>query len=115
MIKTYKKRSPVYQGIQLTKTNIREVYSWLFGAPDIQGDADMKRWGDYVDGVIKEGIPINTPYGVLKLRVGDYVLKKPFGPHGYMFLPVSKSYFEGNYSEVVEGVEVVPVRIEKPN
>lgn len=99
-MKKYKKKPVTIEAIKLEKTNIKEVYTILYGEPKIKGEVAQKKWDEFEDWIIKSGMHVETPEGTVQLTVGNYLVKgysKSLGEH---FWPVEAGYFDENYEEV---------------
>lgn len=99
-MKKYVKKPVPVEAIRLTDKNIHEVYSELYGKPNLSGRVASDKWDDYEDIVKREGIDVSTPEGELKLKIGDYLVKGYSKSLGVHYWPVEKGYFEENYEEL---------------
>jgi len=92
MIKKYRKRPVVIEAIQLTTTNIDEVYRWVNG-PQNQGNFPDCNVGciDPDDGLFK----IKTLEGPHLACPGDYIIKGIKGE----FYPCNPDIFVATYEE----------------
>ena len=85
----YRKKPVVIDAIRLEKSNIVEVYEFVYGKK-VQVDCNMAldKWDDYVSSVIKNGFDIKTledgKDGRAKhvASIGDYIIK---GVHGEFY------------------------------
>jgi hypothetical protein len=88
-VEKYKITEPEVEAIKLTKSNIREVYSFIYGNLVLNNRTEIDKWDMYQDIVIRNGMNIesfNNTVGVglvndkfgCKVRIGDYVFKHPW-------------------------------------
>ena len=96
-MKKYIKKPIPIEAIQLTEKNILQVYSELYGRPKIEERIAYEKWLDYELIVRKEGLPVRTKEGILKLKIGNYLVKGYSKSLGIHYWPVEKEYFEENY------------------
>ena len=86
MIKRYIKKPVVIEAIQFDGWNFREVYQFMSDEP-LMFTQDFRK---------EEYILIDTLEGVMKAKVGDYIIK---GVHGE-FYPCKPDIFEATYEPV---------------
>jgi len=98
MNKYVKKPIPI-EAIKLTKNNIKEVYTFIYGAPDTKSPIASDRWYDYESGVIFDGLRLKTLESdneTQKADIGDYIIKGVRGE----FYPCKPDIFEETYNQV---------------
>lgn len=100
MKRFYKKKPVVVEAIQLTESNIGEVYEWIHGHPVINlTKVSLDWWERYCDNVIKQGMDIKTLEdghdGRAKhvASIGDWIIKGIKGE----FYPCKPDIFEATY------------------
>ena len=101
----FRKKPVVIDAIQLTKSNIKEVYQIVnkTSLPEYQGVAEVK-WCEYEDIVKEKGMSIFTLEDGPDKRakhvasIGDWVIKGIQGE----FYPVKPDIFEATYEKVEE-------------
>lgn len=98
----YRKKPVVIDAIQLTESNVLEVYEWVHGCVAIKTDMDLHKWDDYIQVIIRKGMNIPTLEDGADGRakhvasVGDYVIKGVQGE----FYPCKPEIFEATYEKV---------------
>lgn len=101
MIKKYVKKPVQIEAIKLTEKNIFEVYSFVYGKPDLSSQIASDKWDMYEDIVKREGMEIKTledgENGQAKhiASIGDYIIKGIKGE----FYPCKPDIFELTYAE----------------
>lgn len=88
MIRKYRKRPVEVEAIQFDGWNWREVYHFMSDEP-LMFTQDFRK---------EEYILIDTLEGVMRAKVGDYIIK---GVHGE-FYPCKPDIFEMTYEEMTE-------------
>ena len=89
----FKKKPLVVEAIQLTTSNIREVYEFIHGKTII---SNMNKWEEYEDSVKKNGLRLKTMESHNETQIasiGDYVI---MGVQGE-FYPCKPDIFEKTY------------------
>lgn len=95
----YVKKPVVIEAIQLTRDNIREVYSLVHEEPITESAMAQDKWYDYCDIVCKEGMTIPTLEDGKDNRakhvadIGDWIIKGIQGE----FYPCKPDIFELTY------------------
>ncbi len=97
------KKPVIIEFIQLTEKNIFEVYTEVFGKPDLSHPIASDKWGDYENIIKREGLTLTTPEsgkGTQIANIGDYIVfgvSKELGRHCW---PVKPDYFEKAYDKI---------------
>ena len=74
----FRKKPVEVEAIQLTTINIREVYSFVYTAPETACDKARDAWDQYVDLVRKEGLKLKTLESDNETQtaaIGDYIIR----------------------------------------
>ena len=99
-IKQYKKKPIAIHAIQLTAKSIREVYTFIHGAPPTTDSLIASdRWEDYENIVRRDGLKLKTLESDGQTQtadIGDYILKGVRGE----FYPCKPDIFEETYDEI---------------
>ena len=99
----FRKKPVEVEAIKLTEKNILEVYTEVFGKPDLSHKIASDKWDDYEMIVARDGMKLKTPEsgeGTQIASIGDYIVfgySKELGRHCW---PVKPDYFEGAYDLV---------------
>lgn len=99
----FRKKPVEVEAIKLTEKNILEVYTEVFGKPDLSHTIASDKWDDYERIVVCDGMKLKTPEsgeGTQIASIGDYIVfghSKELGKHCW---PVKPDYFEGAYDLV---------------
>lgn len=94
------KKPVIIEFIQLKENNILEVYTEIFGKPDLSYKISSDKWDDYENIVKRDGLKLKTPESGGETQIasiGDYIVfgyTKELGRHCW---PVKPSYFESAY------------------
>lgn len=102
-MKKYRKIPVEIEAIQLTDKNIFQVYSMIFGKPDISRQIASDKWDVYEESVKKNGMYLKTPesgQGTQIASIGDFIVKGFSEELGEHFWPVKPDYFKKSYEEV---------------
>ena len=99
-MKKYRKKPVIIEAVKLTKKNILEVYSEIYGKPKLDSEMAREKWWDFEDIVELSGINVPTKEGDLRLTIGNYLVKGYSEKLGYHYWPVDADYFE-QYYEIV--------------
>lgn len=95
----YRKKPVVIEALQLTKQNIREVYTFIYSEPDTKNPISSDRWYDY-EGLVKaEGLKLKTLESdgeTQTASIGDYIIKGIQGE----FYPCKPDIFKATYDKV---------------
>ena len=101
--KTYVKKPVQIEAIQLTEKNIFEVYSFVYGKPDLSHNIASFKWDDYEQLVKVSGMKITTLEDGISgealhiATIGDYIIKGIKGE----FYPCKPDIFELTYTESI--------------
>ena len=99
----FRKKPIVIEAIQLTEKNIFEVYTEVFGKPDLSHRIASDKWDEYEVIIKTKGMELKTPEsgeGTQIASIGDYLVfghSKELGRH---CRPVKSDYFEDAYEKV---------------
>jgi hypothetical protein len=99
-MKQAQKKQAVVDFIQLKESNILEVYSEVFGKPNLNLQIASYKWDDYEEIVKRKGLKLKTPEsgeGTQIASIGDYIVfgySEKLGRHCW---PVKPDYFESAY------------------
>lgn len=99
-MKKAQKKPVIIEFIQLKENNIHQVYTEVFGKPDLSHKIASDKWDDYEQIVKRDGLSLKTPEsgeGTQIASIGDYIVfgyTEELGRHCW---PVKPSYFEGAY------------------
>lgn len=102
-MRNYRKKPVIIEAIQLTKKNIKEVYTEVFKIPDLSSSMALQRWHDYENIVILKGMKLKTPEsgeGMQIASIGDYIVFGESEKLGRHCWPVKEDYFNQSYEEV---------------
>jgi hypothetical protein len=103
----YRKKPVVIEAIQLTNSNVREVYSFIYGDPIIKCNMDAVMWDEYVNNTCNTGMRLKTLESHNETQIasiGDFIIKGVDGE----FYPCGPDIFEKTYEkvdELAEGIE----------
>ena len=92
-----REKTEVIEFIQFTEKNIREVYTEVYGNPDLISETQWHEWKTVIR---RDGMNIKTHEGTKIANIGDYILfseSKALGRHCW---PVKPDYFENAYDEI---------------
>jgi len=87
------------EAVQLTRMNIRAVYSFIYEAPDTSSNVASDKWDDYEEIVKKEGLKLKTLESDNETQtasIGDYIIKGVKGE----FYPCKPDIFKLTYEKV---------------
>lgn len=99
------KKPVIIDFIRLEENNIFEVYTEVFGKPDLSHNIASDKWDDYENIVKREGLKLKTPEsgeGTQIANMGDYIVfahSKELGRHCW---PVKPDYFENAYDIITD-------------
>jgi len=77
-MQSYVKKPVQIQAVQLTETNIKEAYTFIHKAPDINCDMAADRWQDYEAIVTRDGLKMMTLESdgqTQTANIGDFIIK----------------------------------------
>jgi len=95
----YVKRPIPIEALQLTKENIKEVYTFIYGPPTVNSLIASDRWDDYEGIVKRDGLKLMTLESDDQTQtadMGDYIIKGVRGE----FYPCKPDIFEETYEQV---------------
>jgi len=95
----YIKKPIEIEAVQLTRMNIRAVYSFIYGAPDTKSNIASDKWDDYESIVRTEGLKLKTLESDNETQtasIGDYIIKGIQGE----FYPCKPDIFKLTYDKV---------------
>ena len=105
-MKKYIKKPTIVEAIQLKERNILEVYTEMFGKPDLSSRIASDKWDEYEEIVKRDGIKIKTPEsdGETQIaKINDYIVFGYSPELGRHFWPVKPDYFKLNYKRYKNG------------
>ena len=94
------KKPVIIEFIQLKENNIFEVYTEVFGKPDLSHNIASDKWDNYENIVKRDGLKLKTPEsgeGTQIASMGDYIVFGYTEELGRHCCPVKPRYFEGAY------------------
>lgn len=102
-MRKFRKKPVIIEAVQLSKSNINEVYGFIYSGPNIRlTPQSLDWWERYCDSVISDGMDIPTledgDDGRAKhvASIGDWVIKGVKGE----FYPCKPDIFEMTYEPV---------------
>ena len=99
------KKPVIINFIRLEENNIFEVYTEVFGKPDLSLNIASDKWHDYENIVKRDGLKLKTPEsgeGTQIASMGDYIVfghSEKLGRHCW---PVKPDYFENAYDIITD-------------
>lgn len=103
-MKKAQKKPIIVEFIQLKENNILQVYSEVFGPPNLSHNIASDKWDDYENIIKREGLKLKTPESGGETQIasiGDYIVFGYTSKLGKHCWPVKPSYFENAY-DVIE-------------
>ena len=95
----YRKKPVEIEALQLTNKNIKDVYTFIYGPPEVNSLIASDRWDDYEDIVRCNGLKLMTLESDNQTQtasIGDYIIKGVKGE----FYPCKPDIFKLTYDEV---------------
>ena len=93
----FRKKPVVIEAVQWNGKNVRQVYEFMHGSPQIQtSPQSANRWYDYVSSKEGKSWEIETLEGVITASVNDWIIKGISGE----FYPCKPDIFGKTYEQV---------------
>ena len=95
----YRKKPVVIEAIQLKKSTIKEVYSFIYGNPKTNGRIAQDKWYDYEQMVVENGLRLKTLESdneTQKADINDFIIKGVQGE----FYPCKPDIFLKTYDKI---------------
>lgn len=89
----FTKKPVTISAIQWTGNNLREVVTFMDGAPSTNSPSAQRAWWEYEDHVKRDGLKINTLEGQMSASIGDWIIKGVRGEH----YPCKPDIFDATY------------------